>query len=222
MLQLGSDPVVSGVHAMNYAGTAIVFLAVLIAVAGIGFRLVQRPASTPPPIPASPAQVNDLPYCSNCKHRTAATDVCPICGFNFAAPKKSAVNALWPVILDEKGARQAAKQGMWAAFFCAGATTLIVLLQHGGMQFMAGVNDLALLDAGAFALLGMGIRNMSRGAAAGALGLYLIERVVIAGHAGAAGVPIPMILAITLAFVTGVRGTFTFHKLRAPATPVIG
>jgi hypothetical protein len=232
---------------MTFAASAMVFLAVLVAAASIGLRIVHMSRSTSEPVPApnSAPWRDDHLYCPKCGHRGAEAKFCQICGFNFGAiqslptlgppplptwrpsplpipsrpPDKSVQNAFWPSIHDEGSARLAASQGMWAAFFCSGATVLAVLITHSGLLAFPGITDLALLDAGVFAVFGMGIRNMSRTAAVLALGLYIIERIGMAGKYSATGTPILVIIGVVFCFVNAIRGTFAFHNLRAGNSP---
>ena len=244
---LGEGSGAEGPALMTFAASAMVFLAVLIAVASIGLRIMHMSRSTSGAAPApnpEPWRDEHL-YCPKCGHRGPAAKFCQICGFNFAAiqslptsgppplptlgpppvpipsqpRQKSAQNAFWPTIHDEESARQAASQGMWGAFFCSGATMLAVFLTHSGLLPFAGITDLALLDAGVFAVLGMGIRNMSRTAAVLALGLYIIERIGMVGKYSATGTPILVIIGVMFCFVNAVRGTFAYHNLPAGNSP---
>jgi hypothetical protein len=233
----------SGPAMMTFAAAAMVFLAVLVAAASIGLRIVHMTRSTTEPaqVPNFVAVRDDLLYCPKCGRPGPTGSFCQTCGFNFtpilsvppplptgappplplpyATPVKAKQNPFWPSIHDEKSARQAASQGMWASFFCSGATVLAVFLTHSGMLPFQGITDLALLDAGAFAVLGMGIRNMSRIAAVAAMILYLFERVAMAGKLGPSGTPIVVIIGVVFCFLNALRGTFAFHNFEAGDSP---
>ena len=116
---------------------------------------------------------------------------------------------LWPSVADEIAAQQAAKNAMYGTFFIGGLTALLTLLQV--------VPALALIDALLFTLAGIGIGKMYRAAAIGGFVLYMIEQIVqlTAGN-NPMGV---MSIAITLLLFTGIRATFSYHKLRAQPSP---
>jgi hypothetical protein len=132
-----------------------------------------------------------------------------------AAAKKRRQNGIWPIITDAASAKFAAKQGMGAAFFCAGSTLLFVFLARQGMALIQGIDESALVDAGVFAVLGFLILRMSRVAAVAALVLYIIERIVLWTRVSSiGGASIPMMLVIVLCFVSSVRGTFAYQRYR--------
>jgi len=207
---------------MTIAASVMLFMVVLVAFASIGLRVMDVQRKTGSRADPSPGGL----YCPKCGHGGPAADFCKICGFNFAPikstppPLPSAAKAgnkgFLVSIQDEGSARQAARQGMWAAFFCSGATTLAVFLNHSGKLLMAGISDWSLIDALVFALLGGGMAYLSRAAAIAALGLYLIERVFIFSQNGGAGAPIVVIIGVVFCFVNAIRGTFAFHNFREP------
>jgi hypothetical protein len=267
--------------------TLIVFVAVLVGAAAIGFRLLQSSAkrsggiqvpsgsppfqmgavAAPPPgwgntisNPAPPTLQPSPPesslFCPRCGV-SSGTDHCIGCGFdlrtlsqrvsspqpalnpqptlnpepfaqqqNFnprqpmpaapaAAAKKRRQNGIWPIITDAASAKYAAKQGMGAAFFCAGLTVLFVLLARQGMSLVQGINERALVDAAVFAALGILILRMSRVAAVAALALYIVERIVMWIKISSVGVAsIPMMIVIVLCFVSSIRGTFAYQRYK--------
>jgi hypothetical protein len=77
--------------------------------------------------------------------------------------------------------RQAASQGMWASFFCSGATVLAVFLTHSGMLPFQGILTWRCLTPGRLRCWGWASASMSRIAAVAAMVLYLFERVAAAG-----------------------------------------
>jgi hypothetical protein len=133
-------------------------------------------------------------------------------------------SAYWPDVSTIESAKSAARQGMWAAIVVAGFTVFLVVLAMAGTEGIAGTFDeTALIDAAAFALIAFGIYRFSRTAAVLGLVIFVVERIYLWSVIGVKG-PILAII-ITLAFVTSVRGTFAYHKLKmieaAPA-PVTG
>ena len=73
----------------------------------------------------------------------------------------------------------------------------------------------ALVDAAIFAAVAVGLWRYSRTAAILGLAFYLIERVYMWSQFGFHAVAMAVIL--TLAFVSGIRGTFSYHRLRSEA-----
>lgn len=196
----------------------------------------------PAPQPAQPRPLETSMFCPRCGVRSGA-DYCTGCGFdlrvlnlqpalnpqpftqqNFnpyqpapavAPAKKRRQNGIWPIITDAASAKFAAKQGMGAAFFCAGSTVLFVLLAHQGMSLVQGIDETALVDAAVFAALGIGILRMSRVAAVAALALYIVERIVMWTRVSSAGgLSIPMMAVIVLCFVSSIRGTFAYQRYK--------
>jgi hypothetical protein len=91
----------------------------------------QSPVTIPPPVSAEPA----------------------------AARTPRAWHTYWPPVDDLKSARSAVKQGIFAALFCALVTAgMAVWAHYGGTAAQKmGVNLWALLDAGFFAIVAMGL-----------------------------------------------------------------
>jgi hypothetical protein len=135
-----------------------------------------------------------------------------------APAKKRRQNGIWPTITDAVSARFAAKQGMGAALFCSGTTLVFVYLARQGVAMVQGLNQTALVDAAVFAFLGFAMLRMSRVAAVAALVLFIIERFAMWRSVGGVGVAsIPMMAVILLCFISGVRGTFAYHRYSDPA-----
>lgn len=133
-----------------------------------------------------------------------------------AAKPAGKSNWMWPSITDRDSARQAALQGMWAAYWCAGITTAVALAGMAGLRALP-VGAEALFDAAIFAAIGWGISRMSRCAAVAGLLLYVAERILMWQVNGPVG--IFMAVAFTLCFIGAVRGTFAFHGYAEPVQP---
>lgn len=123
---------------------------------------------------------------------------------------------LWPSVDDFDGAKKAVGLGSGAAFFVAGATTLIVVLQEAKVieKFM-DIDQWAFLDAGLFFLIGLGIAVFkSRLAAYAGLLLYLAESgfTLVQTHRFSV-----QMIFITCWFMSGVRGTSVYRDLKAQA-----
>lgn len=137
---------------------------------------------------------------------------------------KRSTSAYWPDVSTIESAKTAARQGMWAAIVVAGFTVVFVLLALGGADGLAGtVDETALIDAAVFALIAFGIYRFSRTAAVLGVVIFVVERIYLWS---VIGVKAPIVaIIITLAFISSIRGTFAYHKLKtgqaAPA-PVTG
>ncbi len=111
---------------------------------------------------------------------------------------------LWPDVSDEVGARTAAHLAMWASYIIAAVSALFTLLGAAPLA--------ALVDAALFALIGFGIRRMSRTAAVAGLLLYVLEQVQGLIERGSGFGVIGLV--VTFLFVSSVRGTFGFQRQR--------
>lgn len=127
------------------------------------------------------------------------------------APQKSAggMKGLWPDVDTLERAKAASRQGMWAALLVAGVTAV-------GAQFhLLGLDALAFFDAGLFAMIGLGLYRVSRVAAVCGLLIFAAERVYMFVDKQITGGVLALV--ILLAFVTGGRGAFAYHRLRKQA-----
>lgn len=119
--------------------------------------------------------------------------------------RKSAFYSWWPKLTNEKDAKDASVQGVFAAGLNAVATTLFVAT--------GGIPTTSLLDAAVFAAIGFGIYKMSRIAAVTGLLAYVAERLVTPTNIFS-GANLIMMIALTMCFINAVRSTFAYHKLR--------
>jgi hypothetical protein len=118
----------------------------------------------------------------------------------------------WPKITDLESAKGAIKAGAFAAGFVATVTILVAIASLLSGSKILGLDVSAALDGTIFAVVGIGINyRKSRAASIVGLFLYIISGLTTASARIAA---IPMIIVITLFFITSVRGTFFYHKLR--------
>lgn len=124
--------------------------------------------------------------------------------------RRKSTDWIWPEITDLQSATGAARQGFWAAMAVAIITAAVAVLAHAGFQIL-DFNLEALVDAGLFAIIAWGIHRMSRTAAIGGLGLYLIERIHMWSTYGPKGLVLTIIF--TLMFINSIRGTFQYHKM---------
>ncbi len=119
---------------------------------------------------------------------------------------------LWPPLPDRDAARQAAMRGTIAAAFVAVYVALAPdLARTFALEPTYWINVAA---AAAWALIALGIRAMSRFAAAAALILFVLER-GLALQAGGRAIAILLALLFAIFFITAVRATQRFHELAA-------
>lgn len=207
---------------VRFTVAALIFVSVAGGIAAVYYRLLYArktgQGTSPPPLPYAPPPI---------VHGSPIPPYTPPGGMQPASAPAPAVPAkgrawfanAW-AIHDEQSARQVARQAMWAAFFVAIVTGAAAFLAGSGIQMINGVGPTAWVDAVVFAALGIGIARMSRLAAAGALLLYIAERIWMAPAVGLSPV---MTIAMISAFVQGVRGAWAFHKYRqqSPYPPVV-
>jgi hypothetical protein len=138
------------------------------------------------------------------------------CGYDFqtqamGSPSETGShNWLWPDISDLERAAAAGKEGAAVAFIVAVITAIFAALAY--FNVLNVVSPWALIDASVMATLGFFIRRMSRAAAVIALVWFIGARIQGAITHGLAS---NILLGIVLlaGFVSGVRGTFAYHRL---------
>ena len=119
----------------------------------------------------------------------------------------------WPDVGDAEGARRAAGHAAGAAFCVSGVDAFVAIVSRFGIA-IPYMDIWSLLDAALFAILGIGIRRMWRSAAIIALLLFIIVRIA-AGRANGlivATISLIVVAILTVFFISGVRGTFAYHK----------
>ncbi len=124
---------------------------------------------------------------------------------------KKGLGWVWPTITDRASAESAAKQGLWAAVWCAVVTAFVATLSLAGMTVLNGIDASSYVDALLFALIAWRIHHHSRWAAVAGLALYLFERV----YAWSNGIPqgSVMVVVLTLMFIHSIRGAIAYHRL---------
>ncbi|WP_130618432.1 hypothetical protein [Dyella amyloliquefaciens] len=124
----------------------------------------------------------------------------------------------WPEIGNLADAEQASNQGFWAAVVCAVVTVLIATVAITAGKSIAGIDATAYADAAAFAVIAWRIRARSKSFAVIGLVLFLIEKIIqFATQPLNLGFGIVVAVCLLLAFITGVRGTFAYHRLKDAA-----
>jgi hypothetical protein len=124
--------------------------------------------------------------------------------FESVTKTESRWKFLWPDVSYLAGAEDGIKLGYWGAFLVAGLTTVVSLLQ------VMGANLWSLLDAGVFALVGLGIWRKWRSAAV--VGLILFTGNLIISLTRGLGLSI-LAIFVFFGLVAAVRGTFAYHRL---------
>jgi hypothetical protein len=125
--------------------------------------------------------------------------------------EKKTTKFWWPDVSTQDDARSAAKGGATAAWIVAVVTSGFAL--YAALKApVLNVTAWSFLDAALFAALGFGIWRLSRLAAIGALVLYLVEQGFLWASVGPKN-PV-MALLFIMFFVGGIRGTFSYHRLR--------
>lgn len=118
-------------------------------------------------------------------------------------------NLWWPSVENRPKAKDTARQGAWAAVTVSVVTAVVATIALISDEEIAGTDAWAYIDAAIFAAIGFGIFRLSRFAATAGLALFVLQRFVLAFQFR--GLIFAVIL--TLAFVNGVRGSFTYHEL---------
>lgn len=122
----------------------------------------------------------------------------------------------WPKLENLADAVQASNQGMWAAVFCAAVTALFATIAIFANRGIAGIGPSAFVDALLFALVAWRIRARSRAFAVAGLCLFVIEKAFqVATQPQSLRFGFIVAILLLLAFVSGVRGTFAYHRLVA-------
>jgi hypothetical protein len=122
--------------------------------------------------------------------------------------KRKIVNIIWPVIVDEVTARKAAKHGAAICGYSAAASLIVAFAGFGFAE-----NEYAkvglIVSSIIYVVLGLGILRMWFPAAIMALLLFVSDTIVSIINSGEQHV-LGMILL--LFFISGIRGTFYYHK----------
>ena len=122
--------------------------------------------------------------------------------------KRKSGNLLWPAIEDEGTARKAARHGAAICGFSAAATLIIALAGFGFAENAFEKYGL-IVSSIIYAALGFGILRMWRSAAIMALLLFAGDMTVAIVNSGAKHVGS---LILLLFFISGIRGTFYYHR----------
>jgi len=151
-------------------------------------------------------------------------------GVKHNEPTKRATNHFrwyWPSVQTLQSAHKATRQAFWFALVVAVVTAIFTILDMVSAEFhdaLAGLvfGPWSLLDAALFGAIAIGLYRHSRFAAVAGLVLYVIEKVAMMSEGA-----IPshqtsvyrwaMPILFTLGFLGGVRGAFSYHRLKRAA-----
>ena len=127
-----------------------------------------------------------------------------VLGLSESTPKpQSRIKELfWPDLRAIPSTESACRSAAMACFVIAGLTALLAIFR----------DPLALVDAVLFAIIGIGLRMMSRTAAVAGLALYIAEQIATITMAKRA--PGILTILITAILISGVRASFAYHRMR--------
>jgi hypothetical protein len=121
--------------------------------------------------------------------------------------KDKKYNWIWPKIIDTESARKAAYQGVYASFFIAGSTLILLGLSYQGFNPM-NLDAYSIIDVVVFTIIGWRIYAMSQTAAIIGLAFYILEQVYLVNEFGFS--MNAMRIIIIFAFINSIRGTYAF------------
>jgi hypothetical protein len=119
-------------------------------------------------------------------------------------------NIVYPRVSDAVSAKRAARQGVILCSITAVATTVSVGFTLAGLN-RSPVDPFALIDAGIFVLIAIGISRMSRTAAVLGAVFYFLEAMTSFIVEGAK--VSPWVFVLSVGFMNSVRGTFAYYRL---------
>jgi len=122
--------------------------------------------------------------------------------------KDNKYNWIWPKIIDTESARKSAYQGVYASFFVAGSTLILLGLSYQGFNPM-NLDAYSIIDVVIFAIIGWRIYAMSQTAAIIGLAFYILEQIYLFNEFGFS--MNAMRIIIIFAFVNSIRGTYAFN-----------
>ncbi len=135
---------------------------------------------------------------------------CPKCGKPNPYSKRSRWRIFWPDVDDLAGAHEAIQLGYWAAFLAAAAGAIVSLIPG------VGPGHAGLLDAGLYAICGLGTWRHWRSAALLAFLLCVANILLSVSHGHGVGV---LVIFIFVGLLNGVRGTFVAARFAKQSQP---
>ena len=135
---------------------------------------------------------------------------------DIMANRNQPVRWYWPTFGNVADAVQASNQGMWAAVFCAAVTAIMATASIFAANGIIGVRPSAYVDALLFAVIAWRIHARSKAFAIAGLCLFVLEKVFqIATHPETLRFGAILAVILLLCFISGVRGTFAYHRFAA-------
>ena len=128
-------------------------------------------------------------------------------------------NVFWPKINDLPSASAASDLGFWAALAVALITAVFATIALVANTDILAINAWAYFDAVLFALIAWRIKRRSRAFAVAGLCLFIIEKIVQFSQPEVASSGAVMAVLFLLLFISGVRGTFAFHRFSREEAP---
>ncbi|PKI16315.1 hypothetical protein [Colwellia sp. 12G3] len=125
-------------------------------------------------------------------------------------------NFYWPDVSTLEAAKSATKGAMFVAIFVATVTAAFALYGMYNDPIL-GIDGWAFVDSFIFILIAFGLWKLSRFAAVFGVLFYILEQVDM----WLTNPSVPILAVIfTLVLIGGVRGTFSYHKLKSQAVKV--
>jgi hypothetical protein len=125
-------------------------------------------------------------------------------------------NFYWPDVSTLEAAKSATKGAMFVAIFVATVTAAFALYGMYNDPIL-GIDGWAFVDSFTFILIAFGLWKLSRFAAVFGVLFYILEQVDM----WLTNPSVPILAVIfTLVLIGGVRGTFSYHKLKSQAVKV--
>lgn len=125
-------------------------------------------------------------------------------------------NFFWPDLHDLETAKKYSSRAAGFAFFVAVVTAAVAFAQTQlKLDIIAVIDAYSYIDAALFAVIGIFLLRCSRTAAVAGLLLYLGDQWLMAKMMGAGYRVSVLAVLITFGFVSAVRATFAYHRMRA-------
>lgn len=118
----------------------------------------------------------------------------------------------WSDTSSISNAKRASHVAVGSSIFIILMTTIFVVMPYTGNEQL-GISESAVIDVTITLCIAIGIYRQSRTAAWFGLILYIFQRFSMFATTGQISNPI-VLIGITLSYVSGIRGTFAYHRLR--------
>ena len=136
-----------------------------------------------------------------------------------ATRKTKPTHFYWPAISNLEESLQALNLAVGAALFVAVVNAVVATISLVQHTAILGITPAGYIDASLFAIVGWGIHRRSRVAAVAGLSLFVAEKIYQFATLPKALVGIAMAVILLAFFVSGVRGTFAYHRFTSADAP---